>query len=82
MRRLNISTSLLLGILLSGTMLSVGCRSDRGYYDPDEHTYHSRESEAPHYSRWEQDTHRQHKDLDQRSQDEQKQYWQWRHRQH
>ena len=37
------------------------------------------DSEGPYYSRWEQDTHRDHKDWSQRNADEQQQYWSWRH---
>lgn len=34
--------------------------------------------EEPNYERWEQDTHRDHKDWNQRSADEQHSYWDWR----
>jgi hypothetical protein len=32
------------------------------------------------YSQWETETHREHKDFKGRNKDEQKEYWNWRHR--
>lgn len=47
------------------------------HYDNDDH-HHWSDAERPYYQRWEQETHRDHKDWDQRNGDEQKAYWQWR----
>jgi hypothetical protein len=38
-------------------------------------------AEAPHYSQWEQETHRDHVEYEQRTKDEQRAYWEWRHHQ-
>lgn len=57
--------ALLLAATLASPMLLTGCRS-RGDNS---------------YNRWEQQTHRQHVDLDKRSADEQKEYRDWRQRQ-
>ena len=68
-------------ILASGVLLT-GCRDRGSYHDPYYHDDHPRASEQPYYDRWEQETHREHKELNQRDHEEQKQYWDWRHRQH
>lgn len=73
-------SSVLFAIVLACGVFS-GCR-DRDYHDPYYHDNHPRASEQPYYNHWEQETHREHKELNQRSQAEQKQYWDWRHRQH
>jgi hypothetical protein len=68
-----------------------GCMTHHGYYenggegrvyDGDHHDYHAWNGvEIGFYQRWEGDGHREHRDFDQRSADEQKQYWNWRHSQ-
>jgi len=35
-------------------------------------------NEEPHYEQWERETHRQHVDFSKRTEDEQRDYWQWR----
>lgn len=74
-------TPLLRGMGLAVILSSAGCRDRGDYHDPYYNDDHPRAAEQPYYNRWEQETHRQHEDLDRRSQDEQKQYYQWRHRQ-
>lgn len=37
------------------------------------------DNEGPYYSRWESETHRDHKEWAQRNADEQRDYWAWRH---
>lgn len=69
-------------VALIVTILSAGCRDRGAYHDPYYHDDHPVASEQPIYNRWEQETHRTHLDLNKRSQDEQKQYWDWRHNQH
>jgi hypothetical protein len=61
-----------------------GCSAHAGYrtYDPYYNDYHSWDNnEVAYYSRWEGETHREHKDFKNRSSDEQKDYWNWRHAQ-
>lgn len=78
----NYTKSLLCATTLAVVMLSAGCR-DRGvYHDPYYHDDHPASTEEPYYNRWEKETQRSHQDLNKRSQDEQKQYWDWRHRPH
>jgi len=78
----NFVQCMVLAALMMMIVPSLGCR-DRGvYHDPYYHDDHPAASEQPYYNRWEQETHRTHVDLSKRSQDEQKQYWDWRHQQH
>ena len=71
---------LLLASLLTAPVALVGCAQHRyRVYDPDDGTYHYwNRNEGVYYNQWEHDTHRQHQDYRKRSQDEQRQYWQWR----
>jgi hypothetical protein len=68
------SALMIAGALASPVVVS-GC-----YHHPD-HEYVATwsDNEAPYYSRWEAETHRDHKEWAQRNADEQKQYWSWRH---
>ncbi len=82
MRLSNIILSL---ILMTGTAAAsaslTGCATR--VYDPYYHDYHTwNHGEDVYYSRWENETHRQHEDFRKRNSDEQKQYWDWRHNQH
>ena len=61
------------------TGLVTGCTVHARYYDPYYHDYHPVSGEVVYYDHWERDTHREHKDLNKRSKDEQKEYWDWRH---
>jgi hypothetical protein len=78
-------------ILMASTMavpvFITGCatHAEAGYrvYDPYYGDYHTWDNgEAVYYSRWENETHRNHEDFRKRNSDEQKQYWTWRHNQH
>jgi hypothetical protein len=75
-------TFLLFTILLSVPFLCGGCAVHARVYDPYYHDYHGWAAEEPYYSRWETETHREHRDFNKRSKDEQKEYWDWRHNQH
>jgi hypothetical protein len=56
-----------------------GCATHR-VYDPYYHDYHQwNQPEQVYYQQWEGETHRDHRDLNQRAADEQKEYWTWRH---
>lgn len=72
----------MLPFVLLLVVLNTGCRDHRAYHDPYYQDDHPISTEQPYYDRWEKETQRAHQDLTKRSQDEQKQYWDWRHRQH
>ena len=61
-------------------LFSTGCTVHAGYYDPYYHDQHQWGVEGPYYGRWESETHRQHEEFKQRKKEEQKEYWDWRHR--
>lgn len=49
-------------------------------YDTDHHDYHAWDNtEVTYYSRWEGETHRDHREFKDRNADEQREYWNWRH---
>jgi hypothetical protein len=82
MRSFNrVISSILLAPTLGVVVQCTGCVGHAGYYDPYYHDYHPRGGEVAYYSQWEHDTHRDHVDLNKRSKDEQKEYWDWRHSQ-
>jgi hypothetical protein len=66
---------------LSVTGFTTGCTVHAGYYDdPYYHDRHPVDGEVVYYSQWEHDTHREHVDLKKRNKEEQKEYWDWRHK--
>jgi hypothetical protein len=69
--------ALIAGVLAAPAVLS-SCEEHRGYdvayYDG--HAWN--DTEEGFYVKWEGDTHRDHRDFNQRSADEQKEYWSWR----
>lgn len=71
----------LLAAAIAAPVLTTGCAVHARIYDPYYHDYHVWATEEPYYSQWEHDTHREHRDFDKRSADEQKNYWDWRHKQ-
>lgn len=72
----------LLQIALLMTALVAGCRDRGADHYPNYENNHPVASEERYYNRWEQETHREHQDLSKRTTDEQKQYYDWRRRQH
>lgn len=74
--------TLLLAAAVATPVFMTGCTAGVRVYDPYYHDYHYWNDEAPRYRSWEHDTHRDHKDFNKRSADEQKQYWDSRHNQH
>jgi hypothetical protein len=77
-----LTSGLLALALLSPVMIS-GCAAHGSYtvYDPyyrDNHVWDN--NEVVYYQRWETETHREHRDFKKRNADEQKQYWDWRHK--
>lgn len=78
-------TTLALTMTLAAPFLIAGCSARVGYrsYDPYYNDYHTWDhSEVTYYTQWETNTHREHKDFQKRSPDEQKEYWTYRHNQH
>jgi hypothetical protein len=61
-----------------------GC-GGHGYYrtyDPDYHDYHVwNNNEVVYYNRWETETHRDHKEFQDRDDKDKNEYWNWRHNQ-
>jgi hypothetical protein len=75
-------------LLLSAAMvvpaLTLGCGGNHYYraYDADHGDYHTfNNNETVHYQQWETENHYDHKDFKVRSKDEQKQYFDWSHKQ-
>ena len=78
-------TTFALTATLAAPLLIGGCSARVGYrsYDPYYNDYHTWDNtEVTYYTQWETNTHRDHKDFDKRSKDEQKEYWDYRHSQH
>jgi hypothetical protein len=68
------------GLLFS--VIATGACAPRGYqvYDVQYRDYHRWNAhETVLYGRWEGETHRDHKEFQQRPSDDQQQYWSWRH---
>jgi hypothetical protein len=71
---------LLLAASLASMMAGVaGCAVHASYYDSYHHDYHPVSGEVVYYSQREHDTHRDHLDLNKRSDADKKEYWDWRH---
>jgi hypothetical protein len=79
--------SCVISLLLSAAMvvpaLTLGCSGNHDrVYDADHGDYHTwNNSETVYYQQWETENHYDHKDFKVRSKDEQKQYFDWRHKQ-
>ena len=74
--------ALLLAGALTTPVIMSGCaaRAEYRVYDPYYSDYHVwNHDEIVYYNRWEGETHREHRDFNKRSADEQKEYWTWRH---
>lgn len=69
-------TSLILGSVLMIPLLA-GCAARGGVYVG---TYGP--PEAPYYTQWEHETHRQHVEYERRKKAEQHEYWEWRKQHH
>ena len=76
----NISRSCLFAAAIAIATITTGCTVHAGYYDPYYHDYHPVNGEVVFYGQWEQETHRKHMDLKNRHKNEQKEYWDWRHK--
>jgi hypothetical protein len=73
--------AVLLAALMASPVLLTGCAAHVRVYDPYYHDYHNWNGEVVYYNQWERDTHRDHQDFNKRQSDEQKEYWDWRHKQ-
>jgi len=65
--------------VFAASLLSVGCAAHARVYDSYHHDYHAWAGESGYYVQWENDTHRDHRDFDRRSEEDKKAYWDWRH---
>jgi hypothetical protein len=77
-----LGSSILLGMALFSPVLFTGCAVHASYrtYDPAYGDYHVwDDGERGYYTRWEVETHREHRDFRKRNAEDQKQYWAWRH---
>jgi hypothetical protein len=74
-------SSLLLAAALASPLAITGCAVRARVYDPYYHDYHHwNHDEIVYYQNWERESHREHRDFRQRNSDEQKEYWDWRHK--
>lgn len=73
-------SSCLFAVAIATAGLTTGCTVHARYYDPYYHDYHPVDGEVVFYGQWEQETHREHKDLNKRNDAEKKEYWDWRHK--
>jgi hypothetical protein len=72
---------LLMAAVLASSGLMAGCAGGVRIYDPYHHDYHRwNHTEGTRYQRWEVETHRDHVEFSVRKNDEQQQYWEWRHK--
>lgn len=75
---LRVLSALMIASAIASPAVVAGC-----YHHHDDH-YDNRDSgrwsdsEGPYYARWEQETHRDHKEWSNRNGDEQREYWSWR----
>lgn len=72
---------LLLAAVCASPVLMTGCAVHARVYDPYHNDYHPWGGEVVYYQNWEHETHRDHVDFNKRNKDDQKQYWDWRHKQ-
>lgn len=82
---LRFGSSLLLAAVLISPVAISGCAERASYrvYDHDHDDYHRwNHHETTFYFQWETETHREHRDFDKRHDDEQREYWKWRHDHH
>ena len=78
MKKINL---LVFAAALSIAPLLTGCTVHARYYDPYYHDYHPASGEVVYYNQWERDSHHDHVELKKRNKEEQKEYWDWRHKQ-
>ncbi len=69
--------ALILSLAGLASVATVGCYT-HPHHDYDQVSVRWSGGEEPYYERWEGETHRDHKDWQQRNSDEQRDYWSWR----
>ncbi|HTZ73759.1 MAG TPA: hypothetical protein VMB47_07555 [Candidatus Aquilonibacter sp.] len=84
MRKFKIwSITILMSAVISAPLTISGCSGRVTYYDAAYGDYHPwNHQEVVFYTRWEDQTHRQHMAFKNRSKADQEEYWRWRHQQH
>lgn len=78
-------TKLILSGMIAAVLLTTGCAASVGYrvYDPYYADYHAwGPGEGIYYNRWIVETHRPYRDYGRLDRDDQRAYWNWRHRDH
>ncbi len=74
------STMLAAALFLFLIVVSLGCAARVRVFDEEHRDYHHWDrGEVVYYQRWDVDTHRDHRDFGRRSDEEKKEYWNWRH---
>jgi hypothetical protein len=68
----------LFGAALASSILATGCQPAQNTAQPAQTTTQPAQSETTIYNRWEAETHRAHKEMNQRPPEEQKEYRDWR----
>jgi len=71
---------LVLAAVFVSPLAVTGCAAHVRVYDPYYHDYHNWDHETVYYNQWEVQTHRTHEDFNKRTPAEQKEYWDWRHK--
>ena len=72
----------LVGAAILVPLGTAGCAHEYRVYDDGHRDYHVwNRSEVTFYARWETETHRDHREFRDRKGDEQREYFEWRHRQ-
>jgi hypothetical protein len=75
-------SSLLLAVAFLAPAVMTGCGT-RNYHDPYYNDYHRWDRhETVYYNQWTVENHRGHRDFRKLSNEDQKQYWTWRHSHH
>lgn len=77
-----VSFALITALVAPVVIAGCAARVETGYrvYDPYYGDYHVWDnSEVVYYQQWEKETHRRHEDFRKRDQEEQREYWEWRH---
>lgn len=83
-RRIRSLRTFLFSIAIITLFLTVGCADHHYYrsYDDDHGDYHTwNNNETVYYQQWETQNHYDHRDFKDRDKDQQKQYYDWRHKQ-
>lgn len=76
----HLSSTMLAAALCLFLIVASGCAARVRVFDEEHRDYHHWDrAEVVYYQRWEVETHRDHRDFGRRSDNEKKEYWNWRH---